>query len=160
MKSKRLPWVVVGLLVMTGISGVVTAIILGPPSTSTISFLQIDLSPSGFPTKVTPGGTYYFNITARSTYATDTTGVFIVVTINKTCAQLASSGFVLAGKSALYGGYAPLTGADASGSCTFMNVGIQATVPTGRVPVVYWFRQTFTSALPDLTWAFQAARQN
>lgn len=159
MKSKRLPWVVVGLLVMTGISGVVTAIILGPPSTSTIHLLQIDLTASGFPDKVSPGNTYYFNITARSTYATDMTGVFITVSVNTTCASLAGK-LSFAEKSALYGGYAPMTPVEGGGSCTFTNVGITATVPTGQVPVVYWFRETVTAALPDLTWSFQAARQN
>lgn len=53
-----------------------------------------------------------------------------------------------------------MTGFDASGSCTLMHVGITATVPAGGVPVVYWFRETFTNTLPNLTWSFQAARQN
>lgn len=158
--NRRLTAVIIGLLAMSSLSGVVAALILGPQSVQTISLLQIELTPSGFPTKVTPGGTYYFNITARSTYTTDTTGVFIVVTVSDACADLSSRGFVLAGKSAAYGGYAAMTGVAASGSCTFMNVGISATVPAGEVPVVYWFRETFTSTLPDLTWSFQAARQN
>ena len=158
MNSRRVVWVIVGILVLTGVSGVVTAILLGPSASSTIELLQINLSDSGFPGKVSPGGVYYFNITARSSYKTDTTGVFIGVTLNATCASLAGQ-FSLAEKSALYGGYAPMTGVDGSGTCTFTNVGITATVPTGSVPVVYWFRETVTGTLPDLTWSFRALRQ-
>lgn len=159
MKGKRLTWVIAALLVLTGITGVVTAVVLGPQSVSTIEVLQIELTDSGFPAKVSPGGVYYFNVTARSSYATDTSGVFITVTLDAPCVNLAGK-FSLAEKSATYGGYAPLTGADtAGGTCTFTNVGITATVPAGRIPVVYWFRETVTSALPDLTWSLQAARQ-
>ncbi len=158
MKSRRLTWVIAGLLILTGISGVVTAVMLGPPSVSTIELLQINLSDSGFPAKVSPGGVYYFNITARSSYKTDTTGVFVMVTLNATCASLAGS-FSLAEKSALFGGYAPMTGVEGGGTCTFTNVGIKATVPTGGVPVVYWFRETVSATLPDLSWSFRAVRQ-
>ncbi len=156
--NRRLAWVVALVVAATGLSSVAAAIVLGPPSGQTINLLQISLTPSGFPAKVNPGGTYYFNITARSSYHTDMTGVFLVVTVSDTCADLSSRGFALAEKSATYGGYGPLTGADASGSCTFTNVGITATVPAEGVPVVYWFRETVTSTLPDLSWSFQAAR--
>ncbi len=158
--NKRLAWIVALVVATLGTSSIAAALILGPSSTQTINLLQISLTPSGFPSLVSPGGTYYFNLTARSSYATDTTRVFIVATVNDTCADLSSRGFILAGKSATYGGYAPLTGADASGSCKFVNVGITATVPAGGVPVVYWFRETVTSILPNMSWSFQAARQN
>ena len=160
MNTKRLAQVIVGILVLTAVSGVVAAVLLGPPSTTIVNLREIDLTASGFPTKVSPGGVYYFNVTARSTYSTDMTRVFITVTLNGTCASLAGK-LSFAEKSAIYGGYAPMTGVDTAGnSCTFTNVGITATVPTGQVPVVYWFRVTVTATLPDLTWSFRAARQN
>lgn len=158
--SRRVAWLLVMLVAVTLVSGAAAAVILGPQSNATINLLGINLTPSNFPTTVSPGGTYYFNITATSTYHTDTGGVFLVVLVNDTCADLASHSFVLAEKAATYGGYAPLTGSDASGSCRFVNVGITATVPASGAPVIYWFRQTFTTTLPNLTWSFQAARQN
>ncbi len=156
--DRRLAWIVALVVSATALSSVAAAVLLGLTQTFTVA--QVTLTPSGFASKVTPGGTYYFNITARSSYHTDTTGVFIVVTVSDTCADLSSRGFALAGKAATYGGYAPLAGVDASESCTFTNVGITATVPADGVPAVYWFRETVTSALPDLSWTFQAARQN
>lgn len=158
--NRRVAWVIVALVGATLLSGVAIAYVLGPQSTGTITFLQIDLTPSGFPASVSPGGTYYFNITARSTYATDQTGVFIVVTLPDSCADLSSRGFALSEKSATYGGYTPIAGADASGSCRFMHVGITATVPAGSAPVVYWFEERVTSTIPNMSWSFQAARQN
>ena len=158
--NRRLAWVLVMLVAVTLVSGAAAAVLLGPTSTATVNLLGISLTPSGFPAAVSPGGTYYFNVTATSTYHTDTSGVFIVVLLNDTCADLTSRSFVLATKSATYGGYAPMAGADVSGSCRFVNVGVTATVPTGGAPVVYWFRETFTTTLPNLTWTLQAARQN
>ncbi|HEX9340728.1 MAG TPA: hypothetical protein VF992_06100 [Thermoplasmata archaeon] len=159
--DRRTAWIVALVVTATALSSVAAAVLLGatsPPRTFTVA--QITLTPSGFASQVTPGGTYYFNITARSSYHTDTTRVFIVVTVSDTCADLSSRGFALAVKSATYGGYALMTGVEASGSCTFTNVGISATLPADGVPVVYWFRETVTSTLPDLSWTFQAARQN
>ncbi len=158
--NRRVAWLIAMLVAATLVSGVAAAVLLGPQSNATVNLLGINLTPSSFPTTVSPGGTYYFNITATSTYHTDTSGVFLAVLVNDTCADLASHNFVLAEKSATYGGYAPLTGSDVSGSCRFVNVGITATVPTGGTPVIYWFRQTFTTTLPNLTWSFQAQRQN
>lgn len=158
--NKRVAWLLVMLLALTLVSGASAAVLLGPQSNATITLRGITLTPASFPTTVSPGGTYYFNVSATSTYLTDTTGVFVTVLVNDTCADLSARGFVLAEKSATYGGYAPLTGTGVSGSCRFVNVGITATVPTGGAPVIYWFRQTFTTTLPNLTWSFQAQRQN
>jgi hypothetical protein len=158
--NRRGLWIVVLLVATMGVSSVVGAWFLGSVSTQPISLLQISLTPSGFLSNVSPGGTYYFNMTATSSYHVDMTAVFIVATLNDTCADLASRGFRLAEKSATFGGYSALGGSDSSGSCTFYNVGITATVPTGGTPVVYWFRESWTGVLPDLTWSFRAARQN
>lgn len=157
---KRPTWLLVSLLALVLCSTAAAAYLLGPSSTGVVNLLGITLTPSGFPPVVSPGGTYYFNVTATSTYKTDMTGVFLTVLVNRTCADLASHSFVLAGKAAAYGGYAPLTGVDVSGSCRFMNAGITATVPTGGTPVVYWFREAFSTMLPNMTWSFQAVRQN
>jgi hypothetical protein len=158
--SNRAVWTLVLVVATTGGASVVGALMLGTSSSQTISLLQISLTPSGFLSNVSPGGMYYFNITAASSYHVDMTGVFIVATVNDSCADLASRGSLLAEKSAAFGGYSALGGRDSSGSCTFVNVAMTATVPTGGAPVIYWFRESFTSVLPDLTWSFQAARQN